>query len=139
MSYPRILPRGNPDEHRQAMAEEQEEQESQLISERRRRNTLAAARMRERQRQRERELIQRRNDLMGKVHQLEAELAAIREQRVASEGNYKLQSAQRGRMCTSFLSFMRPVKRAPSGWYWLPSLPLSICCSLLLMMGDDHP
>ncbi|ORX74931.1 hypothetical protein DL89DRAFT_264726 [Linderina pennispora] len=87
ISYPRILPRGNPDEHRQAMAEEQEVQESQLISERRRRNTQAAARMRERQRQRERELIQRRNDLMGRVHQLEAELAAIREQRVASEAS----------------------------------------------------
>ncbi|KAI8322780.1 hypothetical protein GQ54DRAFT_259340 [Martensiomyces pterosporus] len=83
--YTPIQPRGNPDEHRQAMAEEQEIQDSQAITERRRRNTQAAARMRERQRQRERELIERRDDLMNKVRQLESELSAIRAQRQESE------------------------------------------------------
>ncbi|KAJ2796844.1 hypothetical protein H4R20_005398, partial [Coemansia guatemalensis] len=54
--YTPIRPRGDPNEHRQAMAEEKKIEDSHIIDERRRRNTLAAARMRERQRERERGL-----------------------------------------------------------------------------------
>ncbi|KAJ2728616.1 hypothetical protein H4R23_003609, partial [Coemansia sp. Cherry 401B] len=83
--YAPIQPRGDPNEHRQAMAEEKELEFSQIQSERRRRNTQAAARMRERQRERERNLIQRRDELMKRMKQLEAELSAIRTQRQEHE------------------------------------------------------
>ncbi|KAJ1837864.1 hypothetical protein LPJ73_007260, partial [Coemansia sp. RSA 2703] len=87
-SYARIQPRGDPDEHRQAMAEEMELQNSHLISERRRRNTQAAARMRERQKERERSLLQHRDELVAKMKKLEAELASARSQREQHEGKY---------------------------------------------------
>ncbi|KAJ2663026.1 hypothetical protein IWW48_001544 [Coemansia sp. RSA 1200] len=85
ISYAPIQPRGNPDVHRQALAEENEIQHNKVMSERRRRNTQAAARMRERQRERERRLMQRRDDLMARMNQLEGELAAIRTQRREAE------------------------------------------------------
>ncbi|KAJ2155901.1 hypothetical protein GGF46_005531 [Coemansia sp. RSA 552] len=75
-AYAPIRPRGDPNEHRQAMADEQEHENNQILLERRRRNTLAAARMRERQKEREQGLLIRRNDLMARMQQLEAELAA---------------------------------------------------------------
>ncbi|KAI9474440.1 hypothetical protein LPJ78_002127 [Coemansia sp. RSA 989] len=79
--YTPIRPRGDPNEHRQAMAEEKELEYNQMLTERRRRNTQAAARMRERQRMREQNLKQRRDELMTRMQQLEAELSAIRRQR----------------------------------------------------------
>ncbi|KAJ1666584.1 hypothetical protein IW140_005073 [Coemansia sp. RSA 1813] len=87
VSYAPIQPRGNPDVHRQALAEENEMQQSRVLSERRRRNTQAAARMRERQRERERNLMQRRDELMARMNQLEGELAAIRTQRREAEAD----------------------------------------------------
>lgn len=89
INYPPIRPRGDPDEHRQAMEEEHEIQHSQVLSERRRRNTQAAARMRERQRERERSLSQRRDELMERMTQLKSELSALRSQRRQEEGKKK--------------------------------------------------
>ncbi|KAJ2865919.1 hypothetical protein GGH94_001916 [Coemansia aciculifera] len=83
--YAPIRPRGNPDQHRQALAEENEIHNSQVAQERRRRNTQAAARMRERQRDRERSLLTRRDDLETRMKQLENELSAIRTQRQQNE------------------------------------------------------
>ncbi|KAJ2153845.1 hypothetical protein GGH15_005902, partial [Coemansia sp. RSA 562] len=83
--YAPIQPRGDPNEHRQAMVEEQELENNQILSERRRRNTQAAARMRDRQRERERSLILRRDELMTRMKQLEAELTTIRAQRQQQE------------------------------------------------------
>ncbi|KAJ1859200.1 hypothetical protein GGH12_002916 [Coemansia sp. RSA 1822] len=83
--YAPIQPRGDPNEHRQAMVEEQELENNQILSERRRRNTQAAARMRDRQRERERSLILRRDELMTRMKQLEAELVTIRAQRQQQE------------------------------------------------------
>ncbi|KAJ2623100.1 hypothetical protein GGI26_002710 [Coemansia sp. RSA 1358] len=87
LSYTPIQPRGNPDEHRQAMVEEKEIYQNQVLSERRRRNTQAAARMRERQRERERGLMQRRDNLMARMTQLETELSAIQTQRQQAEAD----------------------------------------------------
>ncbi|PIA18016.1 hypothetical protein COEREDRAFT_79965 [Coemansia reversa NRRL 1564] len=83
--YMPIQPRGDPNKHRQAMAEEKKIEDTHIIDERRRRNTLAAARMRERQRKRERGLVQRRNELTERMNQLEAELVALRTQRYKQE------------------------------------------------------
>ncbi|KAJ2726322.1 hypothetical protein GGI07_000634 [Coemansia sp. Benny D115] len=84
-AYPPIKPRGDPDKHRQAMAEENELKHNQVLIERRQRNTQAAARMRERQKEREKSLLQRRDVLVSQMSRLEAELAAIRAQRQQSE------------------------------------------------------
>ncbi|KAJ2779376.1 hypothetical protein H4R18_004044 [Coemansia javaensis] len=83
--YVPIQPRGNPDEHRQAMAEEKELADSQIQSIRRYKNARAAARMRERQRDKERSLIQRKNELVAREQQLKAELAALRNKRAQDE------------------------------------------------------
>ncbi|KAJ2744066.1 hypothetical protein GGI20_003261 [Coemansia sp. BCRC 34301] len=85
VSYAPIRPRGNPDQHRQALAEENEAHNSQIAQERRRRNTQAAARMRERQRERERSLLTRRDDLQARMKELEDGLEAIRTQRQQDE------------------------------------------------------
>ncbi|KAJ2083029.1 hypothetical protein H4R24_001145 [Coemansia sp. RSA 988] len=89
--YTPIRPRGDPNEHRQVMAEERKIEDSQIIDRRRRKNTLAAARMRERQRERERSLVQRRDELTERMSQLEAELCALRTQRYKQEAitNYE--------------------------------------------------
>ncbi|KAJ2857008.1 hypothetical protein J3B02_001281 [Coemansia erecta] len=83
--YAPIQPRGDPDEHRQAMAEEKDIQNSHIVSERRRRNTQAAARMRERQKEREKCLIEQRDQLLSQMKKLEEELVAIRAQRQQSK------------------------------------------------------
>ncbi|KAJ2773895.1 hypothetical protein IWQ57_001074, partial [Coemansia nantahalensis] len=83
--YAPIRPRGNPDEHRQALAEEKELVQSQALSRRRRKNASAAARMRERQREKERALIQRKNELVAQERQLQAEVDVLRAQRQQHE------------------------------------------------------
>ncbi|KAI7824977.1 hypothetical protein BX661DRAFT_185046 [Kickxella alabastrina] len=80
-----IKPRGDPDEHRQAMTEEIAIQQNELISQRRKRNTQAAARMRERQKQREQNLIEHHNKLISEMKRLETELSSIKAQRQQPE------------------------------------------------------
>ncbi|KAJ2708403.1 hypothetical protein H4R19_004761 [Coemansia spiralis] len=85
--YAAIRPRGDPDEHRQAMAEEMEQEHNQALSVRRRKNASSAARMRERQREKEQTLIRRQRELAARERQLTAELATLRAQREQYEGN----------------------------------------------------